>query len=127
MPQYFATVARGLETLAADELIRLGAGSVKPEFCGVAFQGDRDLLYRVNLWSRLVFRVLLTLAEFPCADAEDLYRGVQTLDWQQYLPPDKTLAVDATGKTDRLNHSHYTALQVKNAIVDQQRQRGRSL
>lgn len=124
MPQYFATVARGLETLAADELIRLGAGSVKPEFCGVAFQGDRDLLYRVNLWSRLVFRVLLTLAEFPCADAEDLYRGVQTLDWQQYLPPDKTLAVDATGKTDRLNHSHYTALQVKNAIVDQQRQRG---
>ncbi|MFP4100747.1 THUMP domain-containing class I SAM-dependent RNA methyltransferase, partial [Coleofasciculus sp.] len=32
-----------------------------------------------------------------------------------------TLAVNATGKTKQLNHSHFTALQVKNAIVDQQR------
>jgi 23S rRNA G2445 N2-methylase RlmL len=35
----------------------------------------------------------------------------------------KTLAVDVTGKNQHLNHSHFTALQVKNAIVDQQRER----
>lgn len=120
--EYFATVARGLESLAAQELEELGAQSVKPGFCGVAFQGDRKLLYQVNLWARLPFRILLRLAAFPCRDAEDLYRGIQTLPWQDYLTPDFTLAVDATGKTQQLNHSHFTALQVKNAIVDQQRQ-----
>jgi putative N6-adenine-specific DNA methylase len=120
MNQYFATVARGLEALAAQELEQLGAHSVTPGFCGVAFEGDRPLLYRVNLWARLPFRVLVKLKTFQCTDSEALYRGIQTLDWSNYLTPDFTLAVNATGKSDRLNHTHFTALQVKNAIVDQQ-------
>ena len=124
MNQYFATVVRGLEPLAAQELESLGAHSVSPGFCGVAFTGDRALLYRVNLWARLPFRVLVKLDEFPCRDADELYRGIQKIDWQRYLTPDQTLAVDATGKTRRLNHTHFTALQVKKAIVDQQQQWG---
>ena len=122
MPEYFATVARGLESLAAEELEQLGAKRIKPEFCGVAFWGDRSLLYRSNLWSRLSFRILKVLKKFPCADADDLYQGVQSLDWDEYLTPDLTFAVNATGKTKALNHSHFTALQTKNAIVDWQRQ-----
>ncbi|NJK41638.1 MAG: RNA methyltransferase [Acaryochloridaceae cyanobacterium SU_2_1] len=120
-PQYFATVARGLESLAAQELVELGAKSVQPGFCGVGFRGDRKLLYQINLWARLPFRILMHLDSFPCQDAQDLYRGIHRLPWQQYLSPAQTLAVDATGKTEALNHSHFTALQVKNAIVDQQR------
>jgi putative N6-adenine-specific DNA methylase len=120
MNHYFATVARGLEALAAQELEQLGAQSVEPGFCGVAFEGDRALLYRVNLWARLPFRILVKLKEFPCQTAEDLYRGIQALNWSDYLRPDLTLAVNATGKNDHLNHTHFTALQVKNAIVDQQ-------
>jgi putative N6-adenine-specific DNA methylase len=120
MNQYFATVARGLEALAVHELEQLGAHSVEPGFCGVAFKGDRALLYRVNLWARLPFRVLVKLKEFPCQTAAELYRGVHALDWSEHLRPDLTLAVNATGKNDHLNHTHFTALQVKNAIVDQQ-------
>lgn len=122
MEQYFATVARGLESLAKTELKDLGATDVEPEFCGVSFGGDRQLLYRVNLWSRLAFRILVKLGECPCQDADQLYQGIQKFDWSNMIPPDKTLAVDATGKNRRLNHTHFTALQVKNAIVDQQRQ-----
>lgn len=123
MNQYFATVARGLERLAAQELEQLGAATVEPGFCGVAFAGDRTLLYQVNLWARLPFRILMKLHEFPCQDADDLYRGIQTIDWAQYLTPDLTLAVNATGKGEQLNHTHFTALQVKRAIVDQQQDR----
>ncbi len=123
MNQYFATVARGLESLAAAELEQLGAHFIEPGFCGVAFAGDRPLLYRVNLWARLPFRVLMKLHEFSCQDTEDLYRGVQTIDWAKYLTPDMTLAVNATGKSEQLNHTHFTALQVKRAIVDQQQDR----
>jgi putative N6-adenine-specific DNA methylase len=123
MNQYFATVARGLETLAAQELEQLGASTVVPGFCGVAFTGDRTLLYRVNLWARLPFRILMKLHEFPCQNADDLYRGIQTINWSQYLTPELTLAVHATGKSEQLNHTHFTALQVKKAIVDQQQER----
>ena len=123
MDQYYATVARGLEALVAQELESLGAHSVEPGFCGASFQGDRALLYRVNLWARLPFRILMKIQEFPCQNADDLYRGIQAIDWSQYLTPELTLAVNATGKSDQLNHTHFTALQVKNAIVDQQKAR----
>ncbi|MEM8804819.1 MAG: THUMP domain-containing protein [Cyanobacteria bacterium P01_G01_bin.38] len=120
MMQCFATVARGLESLAAAELEKLGANLVEPGFCGVSFEGDLNLLYRVNLWARLPFRILVNLDKVPCKDANALYRGIQTLSWGDYLTPDQTLAVRATGKNRQLNHTHFTAVQVKNAIVDQQ-------
>lgn len=122
MTQYFATVARGLEALAAEELIELGAQKVTPEFAGVSFEGDRTLLYRVNLWARLPFRILMRLCKFACKDDKSLYRGIQGIDWSAYLTPMQTFAVRATGKNRQLNHTHFSALQVKNAIVDQQRQ-----
>lgn len=120
MDHYFATVARGLEPLMVEELEQLGAKAVEPGFCGAAFKGDRALLYQVNLWARLPFRILRRLSEFDCVSSEDLFVGVQRLDWSQYLRPDNTLAVTATGKTGELNHTHFSALQVKNAIVQQQ-------
>lgn len=121
MNQYFATVARGLEAIAAQELEHLGAKDIRPDFTGVHFAGDLAVLYRVNLWARTIFRVLTKLQEFPCPDANRLYQEVQKIDWQQYLQPHNTLAVNATGGNNQLNHTHFTALQVKNAIVDQQR------
>lgn len=122
MERYFATVARGLEAVAARELTALGAQSVEPTFAGVAFGGDRPLLYRANLWGRTLFRVLVPLSDFPCTSAKMLYNAVRSLPWEDYLTPDRTLAVDCTGRNRALNHSHFSALQVKNAVVDRQRE-----
>ncbi|MGQ9865488.1 MAG: THUMP domain-containing class I SAM-dependent RNA methyltransferase [Pseudanabaenaceae cyanobacterium] len=113
----FATTARGLETLTAQELADLGAQNVAPGFCGVHFWGDRPTLYRLNLWARLPFRILDWVGEIPARDRQELYDAVQTIDWEPWLPPDRTLAVRATGKSPTLNHTHFTALQVKNGIV----------
>jgi putative N6-adenine-specific DNA methylase len=121
---YFATTARGLEEIAAGELESLGAKEIKPVFTGVHFQGDISLLYRVNLWSRIIFRVLVPIVEIPCRDAEELYDSIQGIDWRDYLTSEQTLAVQCTGTNYRLNHTHYTALSIKNAIIDQQRQQG---
>ncbi|HAG82809.1 MAG TPA: RNA methyltransferase [Cyanobacteria bacterium UBA12227] len=123
MNQYFATVARGLESIAAKELERLGARDVRPDFTGVHFSGDRTLMYRVNLLARTIFRVLVILKEFPCPDAKILYQEIQNIRWEHYLQPNNSLAVNATGGNSKLNHNHFTALQVKNAIIDQQRQK----
>ncbi len=120
MSEYFATVARGLEELAAQELTELGAQDVAQGFCGVSFQGDRELLYRVNLWARLPFRVLMKLGEFPSLDANELIESIHQIEWAKYLNPDLTMAVTVTGKNEQLNHSHFTAVQVKRAITNQQ-------
>ncbi|MDJ0647293.1 MAG: THUMP domain-containing protein [Xenococcaceae cyanobacterium MO_188.B19] len=120
MANYFATVARGLEEIAAQELSDLGATNIIPDFTGVHFQGDKKLLYKVNLWARTIFRVLVPIAEVKSYNAQQLYRSVYNIDWSKYLHPKMTLAVNCTGKNKQLNHSHFTALQIKNSIVDWQ-------
>jgi len=44
-------------------------------------------------------------------------------DWDRWLPPELSFRVDASGSIPGLSHSHYNALQVKNALVDGQRRR----
>ena len=121
MNHYFATVARSLESIAAAEIESLGAKEVRPDFTGVHFVGDKATLYRVNLWARTIFRVLVPLREFYCPNSDILYQEVQKIFWGEYMQSHQTLAVNCTGSNQKLNHTHYTALQVKNAIVDQQR------
>ena len=118
-----AVVPPGLEEPAAAELARLGAAEVRPLRRAVACITDLAGLYRLHLQARLPFRFLRELARFPCHDRFSLERGVQdALDWQRWLPPESSFKVEVSGSLPMLNHSHYTALQVKNAVVDLQRE-----
>jgi len=119
-----AVVPPGLEEPAAAELLALGAEAVRPLRRAVACRTDLAGFYRLHLRARLPFRFLRELARFPCRGRNDLYRGIQAAaDWEYWLPPESSFKVEASGSLPELNHSHYTALQVKNALVDQQRQR----
>ena len=119
-----AVVPPGLEEPAAAELLALGAAEVRPLRRAVACHTDLATYYRLHLRARLPFRLLRQLAAFPCRGRDDLHAGVQAAaDWNRWLPPERSLKVEASGSLPCLNHSHYSALQVKNALVDLQRQR----
>ena len=118
-----AVVAPGLEEVAAAELAALGATEVRPLRRAVACRTDLAGLYRLHLQARLPFRLLRELARFPCRDSRDLYEGVQAAaPWERWLPPAHRFKVEVSGSLPGLDHSHFTALQVKNALVDRQRQ-----
>jgi len=118
---FFATCPKGIEPLLADELRQLGAEMVKETRAGVAFEGVLAIGYRACLWSRLASRILLPLTNFPAPTPEELYAGVQTIAWKEHLAAEGTLAVDFTTSQSAITHSHYGALKVKDAIVDQLR------
>jgi putative N6-adenine-specific DNA methylase len=118
-----AVVPPGLEEASAIELAALGAEAVQPLRRAVACRSDLAGFYRLHLQARLPFRFLRELARFPCRGREDLHAGVQrSADWQHWLPPERSFKVEASGSAPGLSHSHYSALQVKNALVDLQRQ-----
>ncbi|OZB59644.1 MAG: 23S rRNA (guanine(2445)-N(2))/(guanine(2069)-N(7))-methyltransferase [Lysobacterales bacterium 14-68-21] len=123
MTVFFASCPKGLEYLLKDELAALGAGDVHEALSGVRFTGTLETAYRACLWSRLASRVLLPLAEFDAATDEALYAGVQSVDWSAHLSERATLAVDAHTTQSKLNHSQFLAQRVKDAVVDQFRQR----
>ncbi len=120
---YFATCAKGLEYLLVDELKAIGATQAREALAGVHFQGDAELGLRACLWSRLASRILLPVAEFPAADANELYEGVAAVDWQPWLAPDQTLAVDAQVRASQITQGMFAGQRVKDAIVDQLRVR----
>jgi putative N6-adenine-specific DNA methylase len=117
--KYFATCARAVEPVLAEELRELGAREVEPGRGGVGFAGDRALLYKANLWLRTAIRVLQPILEARVESADELYEAVRGLDWSQFMTPDHTLAVDCNVRDSRITHSKYAALRVKDAICDQ--------
>jgi putative N6-adenine-specific DNA methylase len=117
--RYFATCARGIEPVLADELRTLGANAVEPGRGGVHFAGDQALLYQANLWLRTAIRVLWPILEAPVESPEELYEAVRSVDWTRYLTSDHTLAVDCNVRDSRITHSKYAALKTKDAICDQ--------
>ena len=119
--RYFATAARGLEYLLADELRALGADDVRESRAGVYGRGDLATGYRLCLWSRIASRVLCELADFEAVDAESLYAGVHALPWGDLHARGATLAVEVNGTTPARNHTHFAALKVKDASVDRLR------
>jgi len=120
--QLFATTPKAMEDILADELKQLGAEDVHPKLAGVSFQGDLEMAYRACLWSRTANRVLLPLKSFEVHSKEDLYDAVKKINWFEHFTPDETFAVSFSAKNSEvINNTHFGALVVKDAIVDQMR------
>ncbi|MGZ3695337.1 MAG: THUMP domain-containing protein, partial [Bdellovibrionota bacterium] len=125
MSKYFVTCARGVESVTAEELKRIGAVT-EEQPGGVYFTGDQDTLYKAHLELRTGNRILLPLWTFPCRDPEELYENVKKFKWETFLRGDLTFAVDCTlsgQKSPALSHSQYAKLKVKDAIVDRMREK----
>jgi len=124
--RFFASAARNLESLLADELRGLGIETAVETRAGVDFSGSLADAYRVCLWSRVASRVLLPLADFAAPDSDALYAGVREIDWSEHLGSEQTLAVSVDSARSQIEHSQFAARRIKDAIVDQIRERSGS-
>lgn len=119
--ELFLTCPKGLEGLLAEEATGLGLEETREHTSAVRGLADMETAYRLCLWSRLGNRVLLVLKRFPMKNAEDLYHGVNDVEWADHLLPDGSLAVEFSGHGSGIDNTHFGALKVKDAIVDKLR------
>jgi 23S rRNA (guanine2445-N2)-methyltransferase / 23S rRNA (guanine2069-N7)-methyltransferase len=117
------TCPKGIEGLLLEEARSLGLEEAREQTAAVRGQGDLEVAYRLCLWSRLANRVLLVLSRFSMGNAEQLYEGVQAVDWRDHLEPAGSLAVEFSGHGSGIDNTHFGALKVKDAIVDRLRTR----
>jgi len=116
-----ASSPEGLEKSLAEEISNLGGFNINTYKRFINFECDFATFYRVHFYSRLAFRFYREIASFNCYDKQSLYAGVRdSFDWLNWLHFDKTFNVQVTGRTSSLNHTHFTALEVKNSITDLQ-------
>ena len=109
-----------MEGVLYEELIHLGGSKPKQTLAGVHFSGSLQTAYRVCLWSRLANRVLMPLCAFKAQTTDDLYEKVLSLvNWYEHMEVTGSFAVNFAGGNPKTFHSHYSALRIKDAIVDQ--------
>ena len=121
MEDNFKMVAKtlfGFEEILAKELTQLGAMEVKQGVRNVSFSGDKGFMYKANLGLRTAIKILKPIKTFRVNNEKDLYTNVYKMDWNKHMKSSGTLAISATVHSTVFTHSQYTALKVKDAIVD---------
>lgn len=121
--QFFATCPKGVEDLLLQECEKFNLPGIKQVVGGVGFEGCLKDAYRMCLWSRLASRVLLRLSVCNPADYDELYAWVQDIDWSEHLSADSNFAIDCFTSHETITNSHFATLKIKDAIVDQFRER----
>ncbi|MGD9944468.1 MAG: class I SAM-dependent RNA methyltransferase [Burkholderiaceae bacterium] len=119
---FFAACPRGLEAALADELASLGAQRCTPTPGGVGFDGDRQVAYAANLWSRLSSRILRRVAHGRYRRDDDLYRLAADVPWESWFDARHTLRVDLSAVRSPLRSLNFATLRIKDGIVDRLRE-----
>lgn len=121
---FFVTCAKGTEGALRRELVELRIHGPKGATGGVSFRGSFMDGMKVCLHSRVAMRVLLEVAAFEANDADALYAGARQVDWTDFIGRGLTIAVSATVQDNpNLRHSGFSALKVKDGVVDMLRDR----
>lgn len=122
----FLTCPKGVEDLLQAECAAHGLEDARAVIAGVQARATLQQAYRLCLWSRVASRVLLELGTFPVAGEADPYDGIRAMDWSPHLDARGSFAVDLKAPQAVVANTHFAALRVKDAIVDQFRERSGS-
>lgn len=123
MAKFIALTSSGLLPALKQEFEQLGFSKYKPQGNGILFEGSWRLCYKANLHLRTATRVLYPILDFNAYSQEELYNQTQKHDFTKYIDPDQTIAVEAHGENYQFNDQRFIALKVKDAIVDQFREK----
>jgi putative N6-adenine-specific DNA methylase len=121
--RYFAQIADGMEELGKEELASLGAEDINVVFRGLFLTADKETLYRINYMTRLCTRILAPLITFDCHSTKYLYKTALGIDWSTLFSVNQTFCISANLTNSKIRHSQYASLCLKDAIVDQFRER----
>ncbi len=112
-----ALCAVGAEKVLGNEIKFLGYKLVSNAPGRVIFTGDDDALFRANLCLRTADRVYLLMAQYKAQDFDQLFDGVYSVEWQDFLKKDSRVVVDKVRSYKSvLNSEHSIQGMVQKAI-----------
>lgn len=112
------TCAKGITPFLKEELIQLGFPVISETIAGIATEGTIDDTLRLNLMLRTGHRVLFLIKQFIAHDADDLYRSLSGIAWEEYITQDGYVCVTSSVDNQSIRDSRYANLKSKDAIVD---------
>lgn len=121
MKENYALIAKtfyGLEDLLKEELFKIGATDIEKGTRMVRFKGDKELLYKANIYLRTALRILKTIHSFEIQSQEDYYEYIHNIEWEKYLGLHHSFAIDSVVNSKIFKNSLFASQRAKDAIVD---------
>ncbi len=116
--QFCAPCLFGVEGILGDELRRMGAEAVTPQNGRVIFAGDAAMLARANINSRYAERIQILMGTFRATSFEELFQGVRSLPWEQFIAVRDAFPVKGWSLNSTLHSIPDCQSIVKKAIVE---------
>ena len=119
MAHFYASCPTGMADLVEKELQSFGLKTWEKTTGGIIFEANWAGCYKANLNSRYASRILKPLLDFPAYQNDELYNNIRKHDFTKYIKPTQTLAIDVVVKECMLHDQRFVAMKIKDAIVDQ--------
>lgn len=117
--KFLLTTSAGLEAIAKNEIIKQGGTIVEVKDRLVFFEGEIELMAKINLWSRVGNKLYIVLNEAKNVnDFDKLYDLVYNVNWKKYINRYYPVIVKATSIKSTLSSTPAIQKITKKAIVD---------
>jgi len=112
------TCPKGIPPFLKQELLALGFPILSENLAGVETEGAQNDTLRLNLFVRTGHRVLFQLREFSATNADDLYRAIVGIAWEEHIAEDGYVCVTSSVDNPTIKDTRFASLKCKDAIVD---------
>lgn len=112
MYEYYATTNIGLESIAANELNKILSIDVEPLIGTIRFKGSLDLIYKVNLLSRTLHKLILLIGETEFNEIYDIYKFARYLNYTNYIERGQSFAV----RVERIGTHPFNSMQIAERV-----------
>lgn len=107
-----------MESLISAELREMEAENVTAENGRVLFEGDENMLARVNICSRFAERVQIFVGSFEARSFEELFQGVKNLEWERFIGSEDAFPVKGYSINSALFSTRDCQAITKKAVVE---------
>jgi putative N6-adenine-specific DNA methylase len=118
-----ATCVFGLEAILAREIRDLGYEKTNVQNGSVEFEGDISAIARCNIWLRTAERLLIKVGEFKATTFEELFQGVKSLSWEEWISKKDSFPVTGKSINSKLFSVSDCQAITKKAIVEKLKQK----
>lgn len=108
----------GIESVAAKEIRSLGYEDIKVEDGKVTFIGDISAICKANMWIRSAERIYVKIGEFEASTFDELFEGVRSLPWEEWIPENGQFPVDGYSLKSNLHSIPDCQSIIKKAVVE---------
>lgn len=115
--QLYVPAAAGLEAVVKRQLKKLGYEDTRAVNGRIALSGEWEDVARLNVFLRSGERVLVLLSSFKAETFDELFDGVYSIPWEEYLSPHAKILMDGKSVLSRLAAIKASGAVAKKAII----------